>query len=186
MTTDERLDAIRKRAAERTPGKWGSSHEPRHACARVWADAGKVDICEMISTCADETLIAHAPEDIDYLLADNDRLRAEVQDHAASSAVDRVLLEEARAEIDRLRGDIADLLRGFDAGDSRVFCAALDLLRGRPDALRPSNTAQCSACMGTLAVALLDVAFDDDKPRRGVECPHCGANLLTQTKETSR
>lgn len=65
----ERVDveAIRARADAATPGPWESSHEPRHARARVWAEAGTVDVCEMLSSIMDERFIAHARADVPAL-----------------------------------------------------------------------------------------------------------------------
>lgn len=119
-----RLDEIRARLAAATPGPWRVAHHgtweveaPPH---QVVADCGTVDRAE-----ADATLMAHAPDDLAYLLdrldtlagllADQQRAFVEatrVQQERVAAAEKRA--EEAEAEVARLRGQVEALSEARD------------------------------------------------------------------------
>lgn len=110
-TTD--LEAIKARLAAATPGPWDTDG------STVWAEVIVPDPRDQTgqtpmqdrelvaeSGGADAHLIAHAPEDLAALLAENERLRAVAE--AALDALPRVLWDPARnrlrAALDAWRG----------------------------------------------------------------------------------
>jgi hypothetical protein len=80
MISDERRQEVRDRLAKATPGPWrsdlayGVQHiEAKYQTSNAWFDVARSWSDE------DTALIAHAPQDIAALLAENEELRAKVQ-----------------------------------------------------------------------------------------------------------
>jgi hypothetical protein len=79
-----RIEEIKARAEAATPGPWNLSARGNHPEDNRWVDDGRYDIC-MVYGCnslpseGNATFIAHAPEDMLYLLAEVERLRAALE-----------------------------------------------------------------------------------------------------------
>lgn len=151
--TPEALEAIRARLAAATPGPWtlpyhdGALAGP-HGASLLGLD---VDGMAIVWARADAELIAHAPADIAALLAEVERLRAEVAERVEAERVADARLREwlsSDAEAERLRAVLAylaerdddaatDLWRTLDAdGRERanaVFATMVCRLRTKGD-----------------------------------------------------
>lgn len=86
----DRLQDIRARLDAATPGPWERWKDGMRVWSRVPPDAPfGVDVADVYASHATADLIAHAPEDIAWLLAEVERLqdRCEVLRHVASRTV---------------------------------------------------------------------------------------------------
>jgi glutathione S-transferase len=120
--TDADLEAIHKRCAAATPGPWlvdgdylpasiYASDSPDWKVRHQFRVVGMTDYEDGGVVCREDAeFIAAARSDIPALLAEVDRLRAERD--AAQFAVRELL--DARGEIARLRGELADLAAGHE------------------------------------------------------------------------
>lgn len=73
MTDDERIETIRKRAEAATPGPWDAGL--RSVCGEAFGEEGLWEWFGASPREHDADFIAHAREDIPWLLAEVERLR---------------------------------------------------------------------------------------------------------------
>ena len=115
----DRLDEIRSRAEAATPGPWGVFAKRGGDVCEV-LDAHHDQVCRMYAydedTLADATFIAHAREDIPYLLAEVEQLprRLAATDEECDRLMDLYLAQrrehnKAVAEVERLRAALTDV-----------------------------------------------------------------------------
>ena len=72
----DRIDAIRDRLAKATPGPWETVPTTGNAVASPDGDGYWTDVADRIESEPDADLIANAPADLAYLLAEMDKARA--------------------------------------------------------------------------------------------------------------
>ena len=100
--TQERLDAIQARLDARTPGEWEASGREIEALAPSWCEVVSATVdctgyCYAgIDRAEDADLIAHAPEDLAYLLAEVEALRPRAA--LADAMIERVARDTAAKE----------------------------------------------------------------------------------------
>lgn len=92
------LDAIRAREAAATPGPWFDDGQEIYTESEHDWVAETLDIDNPKSTAANAQFIAHAREDIPGLLAEVDRLRAELAAADLVTSSMRLAIDEADAE----------------------------------------------------------------------------------------
>lgn len=98
--TQERLDEIRERLEVRTSGPWRaiiceSADHPHHGNGVIASGSCWPVVDDETMRVEDADLIAHAPQDLTDLLADNERLRAENKQLRARLTVDDDMVERA-------------------------------------------------------------------------------------------
>lgn len=98
--TQERLDAIRERVGGITDGPWSywSGRDYRENCVKSDSREDAPTVAEVIPEADDAVFIAHAPQDITDLLADNEQLRADNERLRARLTVDDAMVERAARE----------------------------------------------------------------------------------------
>ena len=95
--TQERLDAIQERVGGITDGPWSywSGRGYRENCVKSDSREDVPTVAEVIPEADDAVFIAHAPQDITDLLADNEQLRADNERLRALLTVDDAMVERA-------------------------------------------------------------------------------------------
>ena len=95
--TQERLDAIQERVGGITDGPWSywSGRGYRENCVKSDSREDVPTVAEVIPEADDAVFIAHAPQDITDLLADNEQLRADNERLRALTTVDDDMVERA-------------------------------------------------------------------------------------------
>ena len=95
--TQGRLDAIRERVGGITDGPWSywSGRGYRENCVKSDSREDVPTVAEVIPEADDAVFIAHAPQDITDLLADNEQLRADNERLRARLTVDDAMVERA-------------------------------------------------------------------------------------------
>lgn len=110
------LDAIETRARAATPGPWDrypqyGAHFYANTTGEHLIGIGHLNFGEGEQADADETFVRHAREDIDALLAEVRRLRAEREGQRAYEQRLREQHDRDVAELNRLRSRVAELER---------------------------------------------------------------------------
>ena len=152
--TDKRLEEIRKRVEAATPGPWEVED---YRCDGDWRSTGNVwarnkghyhpgtKVCEVnchsMSSISDprdigefegnSAFIAHARDDIPFLLAEVERLRALEAEHKRQWMEDKYEMGNLRAERDTLRRQLEAYQELLSAA-SRLM--SVTSLRGEPEA----------------------------------------------------
>jgi hypothetical protein len=161
----ERINEIKARLEAATPGPWENDHAN---CVGVYKNEGwEFDICECESICtenanANADFIAHAPDDIAYLLAENERMRAEFKETVQ-------LLTDVTTKYEtsvKLHGETIKLLNKAEEEKSNLR-AALEKAEAERDAYKkliPKGTA-CEVCIHEKR----DLCADCDFEYRGTQ-----------------
>ena len=128
----DRIDAIRDRLAKATPGPWETVPTTGNAVASPDGDGYWTDVADRIESEPDADLIANAPADLAYLLAELDKAWAASVVHVShydmearaahfnegyEAAMSQHLAEDPSAAEDWLNAKLAEAWReGFSAG----------------------------------------------------------------------
>lgn len=154
------LDDIKARWAKATPGPWNIDREDgcrgdidRRVCA---GPATVASVCEAtypdgewLRASHDAAAIAHAPEDIAWLVARDEELSKKLQAARDCRAIANARAEKAEAEVERLRAGLALIreklaLVGWDDGSAMSDIeAAIDTLDATP-----TEASSCVCDMG--------------------------------------
>jgi hypothetical protein len=87
----DRLDEIRERLSKATPGEWRSSSPIDDDPGSFFVHAvGAIDDAFLLQTCpdADADFIAHSRADLEWAVAEIERLRREVRDLKPRDVID--------------------------------------------------------------------------------------------------